>query len=47
MCSAVPAREHVDDPMELLEQATGAGTAGAGSAVIGTPDDMVAAIRTL
>jgi limonene 1,2-monooxygenase len=41
-----PGAVHVDDPMELLEQATGAGTA-AGAAVVGTPDDMIAAIRSL
>jgi limonene 1,2-monooxygenase len=41
-----PGALHVDDPMELLEQVTGAGSA-AGAAVVGTPDDMVAAIRSL
>jgi limonene 1,2-monooxygenase len=41
-----PGAVHVEDPMELLEQATGAGTA-AGAAVVGTPDDMIAAIRSL
>jgi limonene 1,2-monooxygenase len=38
---------HVDDPWELLAQTTGSGTAGAGAAVVGTPDELVAAIREL
>jgi limonene 1,2-monooxygenase len=41
-----PNATHVDDKWELLEQTTG-GAAGAGAGVIGTPDDLVAAIRHL
>ena len=37
-----PGAQHVDDKWELLEQITSGGTA-----VIGTPDDLVAAIRNL
>jgi len=37
----------VEDPWALLEQVTDAGGEGAGAAVIGTPDDMVKAIRSL
>ena len=32
----------VDDKWELLDQTTGAGAVGAGAAVIGTPDELVA-----
>jgi len=42
-----PDAVHVDDPWELLAQTTGNGTAGAGAAVVGTPDELVAAIREL
>jgi limonene 1,2-monooxygenase len=42
-----PGAERVEDPMELLAQATGTGTAAVGSEVVGTPDDMVVAIRSL
>ncbi len=42
-----PDATHHDDKWELLDNATAAGAAGAGAAVIGTPDDMVAAIRSL
>lgn len=42
-----PGANHVDDKWELLEQVSGAGAAGAGAAVVGTPDDLVAAIRQL
>jgi limonene 1,2-monooxygenase len=42
-----PDARHVDDPWELLAQATGEATAGAGVAIIGTPDELVAAIRKL
>jgi limonene 1,2-monooxygenase len=38
---------HIDDPDRLVNQVAGAGAAGAGAAVIGTPDEMVAAIRNL
>ena len=37
----------VDDKWELLDQTTNAGAAGAGAAVVGTPDELVAAIRHL
>ncbi len=42
-----PGAEHVDGPWELLDQVAGDGAEGAGASVIGTPDDMVAAIRRL
>ena len=42
-----PGADHVDDAWELLDQITGAGAAGAGAAVVGTPDDLIAAIRNL
>jgi limonene 1,2-monooxygenase len=42
-----PGAERVEDPWVLLEQVTDAGGEGAGAAVIGTPDDMVKAVRSL
>jgi limonene 1,2-monooxygenase len=42
-----PGAEHVDDAWELLDQTTEAGASGAGAAVVGTPDDLVSAIRRL
>ena len=42
-----PNATHVDDKWELLEQTVGDGSAGSGAGVIGTPDDLVAAIRHL
>ena len=42
-----PGAVAVEDPWELLEATTGGGADGAGTAVIGTPDDMVEMIRTL
>lgn len=42
-----PGAEHVDDAWDLLDQVAGDGAAGAGASVVGTPDDMVAAIRRL
>ncbi|TVR27337.1 MAG: LLM class flavin-dependent oxidoreductase [Ilumatobacter sp.] len=42
-----PGTSHVDDPWQLLDQVAGDGAAGAGASVVGTPDDMVAAIRRL
>ncbi len=42
-----PGANHVDDKWELLDEITGAGAAGAGAAVVGTPDDLIAAIRHL
>jgi limonene 1,2-monooxygenase len=37
----------VDDKWELLDQTTNAGASGAGAAVVGTPDELVASIRHL
>ena len=42
-----PGATHVDDPDKLLAQVAGRGAAGAGASVIGTPDELVAAIRNL
>ncbi len=42
-----PGASHVDDADELLDQIAGRGAAGAGAAVIGTPDELVTAIRNL
>jgi limonene 1,2-monooxygenase len=42
-----PGASHVDDAWALLEQTTAGGANGAGAAVVGTPDDLVAAIRAL
>jgi limonene 1,2-monooxygenase len=42
-----PGAVAVDDAWELLEATVGGGAEGAGAAVIGTPDDMVAMIRRL
>lgn len=42
-----PDATHVDDPWQLLDMVTGAGAAGAGAAVVGTPDELVAAIRRM
>jgi limonene 1,2-monooxygenase len=42
-----PGAEAVDDAWELLERTTVGGAAGTGASVIGTPDDLVAAIRAL
>jgi limonene 1,2-monooxygenase len=42
-----PGAVHVEDPWTLLEATIDGGTAGAGTAVIGTPDDMVAMIHKL
>ena len=39
------ARLHVDDPWELLDQVAETGAEGGGAAVIGTPDDLIAAIQ--
>jgi len=41
-----PGATHVGDKWQLLDQATG-GASGAGSAVIGTPDELVTMIRGL
>ncbi len=37
----------VEDKWELLDQTTNAGASGAGAAIVGTPDDLVGAIRHL
>jgi limonene 1,2-monooxygenase len=42
-----PGATHVEDKHELLRTVTGDGAVGAGVAVIGTPDDAVAAVRHL
>ncbi len=42
-----PGAVAVDDAEELMERTTSGGAEGAGAAVVGTPDDMVAAIRKL
>jgi limonene 1,2-monooxygenase len=42
-----PGAKAVDDPDELLAQTAGRGAEGAGAAVVGTPDELVSAIRTL
>ncbi|MCU1360104.1 MAG: class flavin-dependent oxidoreductase [Ilumatobacteraceae bacterium] len=42
-----PGAIRVDDPWELLDQVTEGGAVGAGAAVIGTPDELIAAIQHL
>jgi limonene 1,2-monooxygenase len=42
-----PGAHHVADPWELLDEITGNGAIGAGAAVVGTPDDLIAAIQHL
>ncbi|MEO8457359.1 MAG: LLM class flavin-dependent oxidoreductase [Chloroflexota bacterium] len=42
-----PDAQYVEDPWELLAQTTGRGSAGAGAAVVGTPDDLIDKIREL
>ena len=42
-----PGANHVDDAWELLDEITGNGAVGAGAAVIGTPDDLIDAIRNM
>lgn len=42
-----PGATRVEDPFELLAQTTGQGAAGAGAAVVGTPDELVAAVHRL
>ncbi len=42
-----PGAVHVEDAWDLLERTTQGGAEGAGAAVVGTPDDLVAAIRHL
>ena len=40
-----PGAVHVEDPWDLLDRTTEGGAEGAGFAVVGTPDDLVGAIR--
>jgi limonene 1,2-monooxygenase len=42
-----PGAKRVEDPAELLAQTAGRGAEGTGAAVIGTPEELVAAIRNL
>jgi limonene 1,2-monooxygenase len=42
-----PGANHVENPWELLDQVAEGGAAGAGAAVVGTPDELVATIRKL
>jgi limonene 1,2-monooxygenase len=42
-----PGASRVEDADELLAQTAGRGAAGAGAAVVGTPDELVTAIRDL
>ena len=42
-----PGATRVDDADELLAQMAGRGAEGAGAAVVGTPDELVKAIRNL
>lgn len=42
-----PGATRVEDADDLLAQTTGRGASGAGAAVIGTPDELVSAIRSL
>ncbi len=42
-----PGATHVADPWDLLDQVAESGAEGGGAAVIGTPDDLVAAITNL
>ena len=42
-----PGAQHVDDAWDLMDIVAGDGATGTGAAVIGTPDDLVAAIRSM
>lgn len=42
-----PGANRVDDPWELLDQVAEGGAAGGGSTVVGTPDDLIDAIRNM
>lgn len=42
-----PGAERVEDAWELMDQVAGEGAGAAGASVVGTPDDLVAAIRNL
>jgi limonene 1,2-monooxygenase len=42
-----PGAVRVDDPWELLDQVAEGGASGGGAAVVGTPDDLIAAIRNM
>lgn len=40
-----PGANHVDNAWELMDEITSKGAVGAGAAVVGTPDDLIEAIR--
>ena len=42
-----PDAKFADDKWALLDQASSSGTSGAGAAIVGTPDEMIAAIESL
>lgn len=42
-----PGATHVDDAWQLLDMVSDTGAAGGGAAVVGTPDDLIGAIRAL
>jgi limonene 1,2-monooxygenase len=42
-----PGALHVENEWDLMDQITAGGAQGGGAAVVGTPDDLVAAIRNL
>ena len=42
-----PGAVHVDDKWELMSQVAEQGASGGGAAVVGTPDDLIAAIRQM
>jgi limonene 1,2-monooxygenase len=42
-----PGAKRVDEPWELLDQVAGEGSSGGGAAVVGTPDDLIAAITNI
>ena len=42
-----PGAHHVEDPWDLLDQVAESGAEGGGAAVVGTPDDLIAAINNL
>lgn len=42
-----PGANRVDDPWQLLDQVAEGGSSGGGAAVVGTPDDLINAIRNL
>jgi len=42
-----PGALHIDNAWELLDQITEVGASGSGAAVVGTPDDLIAAISSM